>query len=41
LVRLEMHCRSDPYPLLSSTLATDYAKFKNAFDAYIAEKMAA
>jgi hypothetical protein len=34
----ELHA---PYPLPSSTLAADYAKFQNALDAYVAEKMAA
>jgi hypothetical protein len=34
----ELH---DPYPLPASTLAADYAKFQNALDAYVTEKMAA
>ncbi len=34
----ELH---DPYPLPASTLAADYAKFQNALDAYISEKLAA
>lgn len=34
----ELH---DPYPLPASTLAADYAKFQNALDTYVTEKMAA
>jgi len=34
----ELHA---PYPSPSSTLAADYAKFQNALDAYVAEKIAA
>ena len=34
----ELH---DSHPVPSSTLATDYAKFQNALDAYVTEKMAA
>jgi hypothetical protein len=41
LVRRGLSELHDPYPLPSSTLAADYAKFRNALDAYVAEKIAA
>ena len=41
LVRRGLSELHDPHPLPSSTLAADYAKFQNALDAYVAEKIAA
>ena len=41
LVRRGLSELHDPHPLPSSTLAADYAKFQNALDAYVAQKMAA
>ncbi len=41
LVRRGLSELHDPHPLPSATLAADYAKFQNALDAYVAEKIAA
>jgi hypothetical protein len=41
LVRRGLSELHHPHPLPSSTLAADYAKFQNALDAYVTEKIAA
>ena len=41
LVRRGLSELHDPHPLPSSPLAADYAKFQNALDAYVADKIAA
>jgi hypothetical protein len=41
LVRRGLSELHDPHPLPSSTLAANYAKFQNALDAYVTEKIAA